>query len=187
MTSHFSLKAKTFSIFALALALFVQGTLGEVACENLGQEKCAFAVSATGQRCVLERKVKRAGEEKFVCRTSDIEADEVKDLVETDECITACGVERKSLGISSDNLLDSRFTKKLCSSDCYHSCPNIVDLYFNLAASEGVFLPKLCEAQGAGARRQMVEIRSSGFLNAAAPEGVELAANDAIAPTLPPL
>ena len=28
----------------------------------------------------------------------------------------------------------------------------------------GVFLPKLCEAQGANARRQMSEIRSSGFV-----------------------
>ncbi|XP_057950867.1 uncharacterized protein LOC131145685 [Malania oleifera] len=162
MASRFSLKMKTLSLLALSLAVFVEGTLGEVTCENLGEDKCAFAVSATGQRCVLEKQVKRTGEEKFVCRTSDIEANKLKDLVESDECIKACGVDRKSLGISSDSLLESRFTHKLCSSECYQSCPNIVDLYFNLAAGEGVFLPKLCEAQSV--RRGMAEIRSSGFV-----------------------
>ncbi|XP_043715582.1 uncharacterized protein LOC122663976 [Telopea speciosissima] len=103
--------------------------------------------------------------------------------METDQCIEACGLDRISLGISSDSLLDSLFTQKLCSPLCYDNCPNIVDLYFNLAAGEGnppipdlyfnlaatqgVFLPQLCEAQGANARRKMSEIRSSGFVKPA--------------------
>ncbi|XP_057952061.1 uncharacterized protein LOC131146458 [Malania oleifera] len=187
MASRFSLKMKTLSLLALALAVFVEGTLGEVTCENLGEDKCAFAVSATGRRCVLEKQVKRTGEEKFVCRTSDIEANKLKDLVESDECIKACGVDRKSLGISSDSLLESRFTHKLCSSECYQSCPNIVDLYFNLAAGEGVFLPKLCEAQiTSGVHRGMAEIQSSGFVASAPTAALGLTENDAVTPAPAP-
>ncbi|KAK0598098.1 hypothetical protein LWI29_031631 [Acer saccharum] len=161
MASNSSLKM--LAVLALAMALFVQGSLGEIACENLDKDSCAFAVSSSGKRCVLEKHVKRSGKEAYTCGTSEIEADKLKNWVETDQCIKACGLDRKSLGISSDSLLDSCFTHKLCSPQCYDSCPNIVDLYFNLAAGEGVFLPKLCESQGANARRGMSEIRSSGF------------------------
>ncbi|KAL5567994.1 hypothetical protein UlMin_024569 [Ulmus minor] len=154
---------------ALALALCVQGTLGGVTCEELDQDTCAFAVSSLGKRCVLEKHIKRSGEEAYTCRASDIEADKLKDVIETDHCVKACGVDRKTLGISSDSLLESRFTQKFCSPNCYDACPNIVDLYFNLAAGEGVFLPKLCEAQGANARRGMAELKSSGFVAAPAP------------------
>ncbi|KAH7557640.1 hypothetical protein ACOSQ2_027729 [Xanthoceras sorbifolium] len=155
---------KMLAVLALAMALFVQVSLGgEIACEKLDKDACAFAVSSAGKRCVLEKRVKRSGEEAYSCATSEIEADKLKNWVETDQCIKACGLNRKSLGISSDSLLDSSSTQKLCSPQCYDSCPNIVDLFFNLAAGEGVFLPKLCEAQGASARRGMSEIRSSGF------------------------
>lgn len=152
---------KTLAILALALALCVQGSLGAVTCENLEKETCAFAVSSKGERCVLEKRVRRSGEEVFTCRSSTIEADRIKDWIETDKCVEACGLSRESLGISSDSLLESCFTQKLCSPNCYESCPNIVDLYFNLAAGEGVFLPKLCEAQEASKRRGMSEIRGS--------------------------
>lgn len=111
--------------------------VGGITCENLNEDACAFAVSSSGDRCVLEKHVKRSGKEVYVCRTSEIEADKVKDWVETDRCINACGLDRKSLGISSDSLLESGFTQKLCSAQCYNVCPNIVDLYFNLAAGEG--------------------------------------------------
>ena len=113
------------------------GGVGGITCENLNKDTCAYAVSSSGKRCVLEKHVRRSGEEAYVCRTSEIEADKVKDWVESDQCIEACGVDRKSLGISSDSLLECGFTHKLCSSQCYNSCPNIVDLYFNLAAGEG--------------------------------------------------
>lgn len=61
----------------------------------------------------------------------------MKDWIETDECVRACGVDRNSVGISSDSLMESQFTAKLCSPACYQDCPNIIDLYFNLAAGEG--------------------------------------------------
>ena len=105
----------------------------------MNEDSCAFAISSTGKRCVLEKHVRRSGEEVYICRTSEIESDKLKDWIETDECIEACGVDRNALGISSDALLESRFTSKLCSSACYNKCPNIIDLYFNLAAGEGIY------------------------------------------------
>ncbi|MDO8030373.1 hypothetical protein OC709_02580 ['Planchonia careya' phytoplasma] len=87
---------------------------------------------------MLEKQVRRgSGGEAYTCRASEIDADQLKDWVETDHCVEACGLDRTALGISSDSLLESRFTQKLCSPQCYHGCPNIVDLYFNLAAGEG--------------------------------------------------
>ncbi|KAL2334714.1 hypothetical protein Fmac_015927 [Flemingia macrophylla] len=162
-------------IIAFAFFATVQGTLGEIDCEYLSEDTCAFAVSHEGKRCVLEKRVKRSGEEAYTCKTSEIEAEKQKNHVESEECIKACGLDRKSFGISSDSLLETRFTQNLCSPQCYQNCPNIVDLYFNLAAGEGikksninfgtgVFLPKLCEAQGADARRQMSEIKSSSIV-----------------------
>ncbi|XP_021730081.1 uncharacterized protein LOC110697054 [Chenopodium quinoa] len=149
--------------FALFSSLLVQGTLGGITCEQLNKEECAFAVSSIGKRCVLEKYVRRSGLEAFKCTTSAIEADKLKDLVETSHCIQACGLDRDTLGISSDSLLESRFTQKLCSPQCYQRCPNVIDLYFNLAAGEGVYLPKLCETQSENPRRGMSEMKSSGI------------------------
>lgn len=112
----------------------------DVKCENLDEDTCAFAVSSTGKRCVLEKSVRRSGIEVYTCRSSEIEADKVTNIIESDECIKACGLDRKSLGISSDALLESRFTQKLCSVKCLNQCPNVVDLFFNLAAGEGTVL-----------------------------------------------
>lgn len=183
-TFGFWTMAITFAFFVL-----VQGTLGEIICENLEKERCAFAVSSSGKRCLLEKHVKRSGEAAYTCRTSEIEAEHMKDYIESDQCVKACGLDRKSLGISSDSLLEDRFTKHLCSPQCYGVCPNVVDLYFNLAAGEGVFLPKLCEAQGGkGRRREMVEMRSSGIVEVAEGpvEGVRLGDAPEIAPVAPP-
>lgn len=112
----------------------------DVKCENLDEDTCAFAVSSTGKRCVLEKSVRISGIEVYTCRSSEIEADKVTNIIESDECIKACGLDRKSLGISSDALLESRFTQKLCSVKCLNQCPNVVDLFFNLAAGEGTVL-----------------------------------------------
>ncbi|XP_058773423.1 uncharacterized protein LOC131647551 [Vicia villosa] len=158
----FNISLRCLVTIALVFFVAVQGTLGVIECENLNQDKCAFAVSHAGKRCVLEKHVKRNGLEKYTCKTSEIEADKLKDHIESDECIKSCGLDRKSFGISSDSLVESSFTQKLCSPECYKSCPNIVDLYFNLAAGEGVFLPNLCQAQAG--RRQMAEIKSSGIV-----------------------
>ncbi|KAL1531415.1 hypothetical protein AAHA92_31557 [Salvia divinorum] len=147
----------------LALALLVQAAFGNIECENLEKESCAYAVSSAGKRCVLDKHVRRSGAEKYACTTSDIDADKLKNWIESDECIEACGLDRSELGISSDSLLEAQFAKQLCSNRCYSNCPNIVDLYFNLAAGEGVYLPKFCKARGANARREMAEIKSSGY------------------------
>ncbi|CAF2138072.1 unnamed protein product [Brassica rapa] len=157
---------KTFFVVSmLLLAVYLQTTLGnEVKCEKLDKDTCAFAVSSTGKRCVLEQSIKRSGIEGYTCRSSEIEADKVTNIIESDECIKACGLDRKSLGISSDALLESRFTQKLCSVKCLTQCPNVVDLFFNLAAGEGVYLPKLCESQEGQSRRAMSELRSSGIV-----------------------
>ncbi|GAB4826355.1 hypothetical protein Ancab_009221 [Ancistrocladus abbreviatus] len=147
---------------ALTLALLVQATR-EIRCEQLSKDECAFAVSSSGRRCVLDKLVRRSGEKVYKCSTSEIEATDLKEKIESDACIKACGLERHTLGISSDALLDLRFTQKLCSPQCYYGCPNVVDLYFDLAAGEGVFLPKFCEKiKGGEERRELVGIKSSG-------------------------
>ncbi|CAI8604470.1 unnamed protein product [Vicia faba] len=164
-------------IVSLLISLALPSTLGGIECENLSMETCSFAVSSSSKRCVLEKHVKRTGEEAYTCRTSEIEADKLKDHIESDQCIKVCNLDRKSLGISSDSLLESRFTEKLCSPQCYKSCPNIVDLYFNLAAGEGVFLPKLCEVNGGNARRGMAELKSYGYVAPGPVHPVEFAAS----------
>ncbi|XP_041007952.1 uncharacterized protein LOC121252412 [Juglans microcarpa x Juglans regia] len=175
------------AILALALCFFVQITLGGITCEHLDRDTCAFAVSSSGKRCVLEKLVRRSGEEAYACRTSEIEADKLKGWIEIDQCIKACGLDRKTLGISSDFLLESRFTEKLCSPLCYDGCPNVVDLYFNLAAGEGVFLPRFCEVES-NPRRGAFEILSSGFVAAGhVHEHVESTDAPIAAPALAPL
>ncbi|GAA0157592.1 hypothetical protein LIER_14829 [Lithospermum erythrorhizon] len=157
---------KVWVLFTVALAFCFQATLGnKITCENLNKDSCSLAVSSSGKRCVLEQRICRSSAAAYVCRTSEIEAEKLKNYIETDACVAACGVDRHALGISSDSLLDPRFIQKLCSPQCYNSCPNIVDLYFNLAAGEGVYLPKLCQAsRGAGSRREMAEVKSSGYV-----------------------
>lgn len=114
--------------------------IGGITCEHLNKSTCAFAVSSTGTRCVLEKRVRRGGMEEYTCGSSEIEAERLKDWIETDQCIESCGLDRNTLGISSDGLLDSHFVQKLCSPQCYQGCPNIADLYFNLAAGEGIYI-----------------------------------------------
>ncbi|KAL8095895.1 uncharacterized protein LOC141692762 [Apium graveolens] len=155
---------KSLAVSTLAFLFCIQGTLGSIACENLNKETCAYAISSSGKRCVLEQRVRRSGEEAFTCGASEIEAGKLKDYIESDECIGACGLERNVYGISSDSLLEPHFARKLCSTQCYNNCPNIFDLYFNLAAGEGLYLPKVCESQKNNARRRMAEIRSSGHV-----------------------
>ncbi|CAL5209528.1 unnamed protein product [Lathyrus oleraceus] len=143
MASKFILKCLV--IVSLVMSLALTGTLGGIECENLSNETCSFAVSSSSKRCVLEKHVKRSGEEAYTCKTSNIKSDKLKDHIESDQCIKVCNLDRLSLGISSNALLEYRFIEKLCSPRCYKSCPNVVDLYFNLAASVGVFLPSFCD------------------------------------------
>ncbi|XP_078427835.1 uncharacterized protein LOC144700242 [Wolffia australiana] len=153
------------SSLIMALGLFLLISLSNlpsiralgVECEELPQELCAYAVSAQSKRCVLESVPRTDGTTEFQCRTSEVRVEKMADWIETDECVNACGVDRGTVGISSDALLDSGFTRKLCSADCYRNCPNIVDLFFNLAAAEGTFLPDICAARRSGVRRSMGE------------------------------
>ncbi|CAL9177736.1 unnamed protein product [Musa hybrid cultivar] len=151
----------SWSSITLALVLIFSMSKAQgagVECERLDASACAYAVSSSGMRCVLERNAGGA----YACATSEIDAEGFVDWVETEGCIVACGLDRRTVGISSDSLLDANFRRKLCSSECFRGCPNVVNLYFNLAAGEGVFLPTLCEAQRMNAHREMAEIRSSG-------------------------
>ncbi|XP_077216203.1 uncharacterized protein LOC143850826 [Tasmannia lanceolata] len=146
----------------IALSLLLQASLGEIICENLPQDLCAFSISSSGKRCLLEKSAQKDGATEYQCRTSEVVVERMAEWMETDECVRACGVDRNSVGISSDSLMEPQFTTKLCSTDCYQNCPNIIDLYFNLAAGEGVFLPDLCEVQRSNPHRVMAELLSSG-------------------------
>ncbi|XP_011073214.1 uncharacterized protein LOC105158237 [Sesamum indicum] len=151
-----SMKLSLFLFFTCSL--FVQRTLADVICENLPTNLCSFAIASSGKRCVLEN-CKNAQEKK--CKTSEVVVDKLSGYIETDQCVKACGVCRESVGISSDTFLSSEFTARLCSPACYHNCPNIIDLFFNLAAGEGVSLPALCKNQEEK-HREMLAILSSG-------------------------
>lgn len=111
--------------------------IGEIICEDLPKNLCAFSIASSGKRCLLENYALKDGTMEYQCRTSEVVVERMAEWIETDECVQACGVDRNSVGISSDSLLESQFTAKLCSPACYQNCPNIVDLYFNLAAGEG--------------------------------------------------
>jgi hypothetical protein len=70
-------------------------------------------------------------------QSSIIMAEKQEEWIESDECVKACGLERMSVGLSTDLLMDSHFTEMLCSSECLNNCPNLIDLYISLAAGEG--------------------------------------------------
>ncbi len=143
-------------------SFFIHASLGEIVCEELPKDVCAFSIASSGKRCLLETERAADGGVEYQCRTSEVVVERMAEYIETDQCVEACGVDRKFVGISSDALLEPQFTAKLCSPSCYKKCPNIVDLYFNLAAGEGVFLPDLCDKQRTNPRRAMVELVSSG-------------------------
>ncbi|GAV65476.1 PAR1 domain-containing protein [Cephalotus follicularis] len=144
-------------------SLFLHAALAELICEELPSDVCAFSIASSGKRCSLETDMGKDGKTvEYQCKTSEVVVERMSDYIETDECVRACGVDRNSVGISSDALLDPQFAAKLCSPSCYDKCPNIVDLYFNLAAGEGVFLPDLCKASKGNPHRAMLGLLSSG-------------------------
>ncbi|KAI3750428.1 hypothetical protein L2E82_21063 [Cichorium intybus] len=149
-------------ILFFASSLLLQGTMGEIVCEDLPTEVCSFSIASSGKRCLLENFENNNGNTEYQCRTSEVVVERMSEYIETDECVRVCGVDRNSVGISSDTLLEAQSISKICSAACYQNCPNIVDLYVNLAAGEGVFLPDLCEKQRSNPRRAMVELLSSG-------------------------
>ena len=118
--------------------------VAELVCEDLPKGVCAFSIASSGKRCLLETSVAGDGSVEYQCRTSEVVVERMAEYIETDQCVQACGVDRNSVGISSDALLEPQFTAKLCSPACYQKCPNIVDLYFNLAAGEGKNSTTIC-------------------------------------------
>lgn len=109
----------------------------EMVCEDLPKEVCAFSLASSGKRCLLETEKVADGGVEYQCRTSEVVVERMAEYIETDQCVEACGVDRNSVGISSDAFFEPQFTGKLCSPACYQKCPNIIDLFFNLAAGEG--------------------------------------------------
>ncbi|KAL2613774.1 hypothetical protein R1flu_025466 [Riccia fluitans] len=150
-------KLGSLAVFFVTLLLRQTFTLGNLMCEDLSIGDCAFAVSSTGARCVLEKSKLTNGETTAECQTSIIMAAKPLEWIETDDCIKYCGLERISYGLSTDALMEKGFTAKLCSSECQNSCPNIVDLYLKLAAGEGLYLPHICLSQRSKARRLIAD------------------------------
>ncbi|KAL2554737.1 PAR1 protein [Forsythia ovata] len=167
-------------ILFFACSLFLQTTLAEVICETLPTNLCSFAIASSGKRCVLENYQNDDGKLKYTCKTSEVVVSTMVGHIETDQCVSACGVDRSFVGISSDAFLAPQFAASLCSPACQRNCPNIVDLYFNLAAGEGVYLPALCEKQKSRPHRAMMELLSSG---GAAPGPVAEISSDLVADT----
>ncbi|KAL3680211.1 hypothetical protein R1sor_023167 [Riccia sorocarpa] len=150
---------KVGSISVLFVALLLRSTFakGTLHCEDLSVKDCAFAVSSTGARCVLEKSKLPNGKTSAECQTSIIMAERPLEWIETDNCIKSCGLERNSYGLSTDAFMERGFRAKLCSSECQNNCPNVVDLYLKLAAGEGLYLPHICLSQKSKARRLIAD------------------------------
>ncbi|XP_066364605.1 uncharacterized protein [Miscanthus floridulus] len=145
----------------LVLAVAVQSARGgQLVCEELPPDVCGFAVSSGGKRCVLELTPEGAHR----CQTSAVGgARGLAGWVETDACVSACGVDRAALGlpVASAEAEDRRSFRALCSLACRDGCPNVVDLYATVATAEDMSLPALCEAT-AGNRRMMTGMAPLG-------------------------
>ncbi|KAH7433224.1 hypothetical protein KP509_07G060300 [Ceratopteris richardii] len=149
----------TFVHLSLLIFNFSYFVSGDLMCEDLPIDICAFAVSSAGTRCILEKEISSDGEAIYFCQTSKVDAIEFTEWIETDDCMQACGIDRMTLGISSDALVDSSFLGYLCSKDCHNNCPNVVELFEKLSEEEGAPLKRVCDQR---------------FMNAARQEGTEL-------------
>ncbi|KAM0044930.1 hypothetical protein Hdeb2414_s0010g00358891 [Helianthus debilis subsp. tardiflorus] len=155
-------------LFLLFSFLLLHGAQAEIICENLPIGLCSFSIAFSGKRCVLENNVKDNGNMEYLCNSSEIFVKDMNEWIESDKCLNACGLHRKTVGISSDSLLEPHFLARLCSDSCYKNCPNIVDLYHNLAIGEGVFLANLCEVNSSKMpRRVMTTVAADGPISMA--------------------
>ncbi|EFJ25231.1 hypothetical protein SELMODRAFT_99579, partial [Selaginella moellendorffii] len=123
---------------------------GDLECEDLPAEDCAFAVSSSGARCMLQNATNE-----LKCETSMVMSDKRVEWIESSECMQSCGVDRMTVGMFPDALLDKSFLPKLCSPSCQISCHNVFDLYVSLAVGEGFYLPSLCQTQPVRVHRKM--------------------------------
>ncbi|GFS39226.1 hypothetical protein Acr_00g0061780 [Actinidia rufa] len=167
--------AMAMAILFLAFSLFLHGAFGDIVCEELPIGMCSFSIASSGKRCLLETSATHGvSTMEYQCTTSEVVVKDMPEWIESNECISACGVDRYSVGLSSDSFLEPQFTVKLCAPACFQNCPNIVDLYNNLALAEGIFLPGLCKTQQTNPHRAMSQLRSSGA--ASGPVSAETAA-----------
>ncbi|GER57231.1 NtEIG-E80 protein [Striga asiatica] len=152
------------SLIFFACSLLFKGSLADVICENLPENLCAFGISTSGKRCVLENyKNEVSGSLDYTCQTSEIVAEKFSGHIESDGCVAACGLDRRLVGISSDALLSPEFTATLCSPACY----------------QNLFLPALCKKQSSSSRRAALELLSSGG-------GAPFTVDDGVAPSPAP-
>ncbi|KAJ6904994.1 hypothetical protein NC652_022896 [Populus alba x Populus x berolinensis] len=128
----------------LALSLLLNGALGELVCEQLPVDLCSYSIATSGKRCLLENYATKEGGVKYLCKTSEVVVDKLKKWIHIKFSKNGCGLNINTVDISSDSLLRPQFLTKLCSKSCSQACPNIVDIYSNLAIAEGVYLPNLC-------------------------------------------
>nr|POE50913.1 hypothetical protein CFP56_31918 [Quercus suber] len=75
-------------------------TIGGFTCEDLPLDFCTFSVSASVNRCWLENNLKD-GIMEYRCITSEtvVEDNKLHGYIENEECVSACGVDRLTIGI----------------------------------------------------------------------------------------
>lgn len=153
------------ALLALVVALVVVPLARadfQLECSMLPAEECAFAVSYTGNRCVLDKALRS---DHYTCETSNVKAgeDSPVEYVESNECVQACGVDRMTVGFSTDELTSHAFITKMCSRQCRNNCANLVDIYSNIIAGEGLTLSEFC-----GEQRRAQLIASRRLIDSAA-------------------
>jgi len=99
-----------FTISALISVISLRVVFGGIVCEKLPVEVCAFSVSTSGARCVLEKSIFSDGNVQYECQRSEVIAENLNELIETEECVNACGVERMTVGMSTDSLAERAAT-----------------------------------------------------------------------------
>ncbi|KAL3536468.1 hypothetical protein ACH5RR_004929 [Cinchona calisaya] len=132
----------------------------------------------------------------YQCRTSEVVVG-MAENIETDECLSACGVDRNAVGISSDAFFESLFAAKFSVPLVTRTALTLltftsiwllekIDEVLNRwidsmkphsLMSRGVYLPALCEKQRSNPHRAMIEHWSNG----AAPGPVAPQSDDLVA------
>ncbi|KAH7288256.1 hypothetical protein KP509_31G019400 [Ceratopteris richardii] len=87
-------------ILSTAFAGLVACVSAHIKCEDLPINACAFSVSSSGMRCILEKVISTEGQAAYQCQTSEVLATEFAEWVETDECVSSCGLDRMTVGMS---------------------------------------------------------------------------------------
>ena len=70
-------------------------------------------------------------------QTSKIVTDSFHSWIEDNKCIQACGLNRMSVGLSSDFLGEHELQRSICGNSCLEECLNVVEIFTNLASGEG--------------------------------------------------